>query len=149
MLAPSKYNINLWKMMISFIIIISELLNGNWHGLNRGYDGFVNNIIKMSRTKSSDITEFSRPSFGNLNQGCLDTWLLNMTISEHTVCLSQHAIDGIAQFLTELHEKHEQHWNYQQTRKLTYQYHWKVCAHPHLFHFHLCEDGRYIKLYSP
>lgn len=35
--------------------------------------------------------------------------------------------------LHELCEKHERHWNYQQTWKLTYQYHWNVCAHPHNF----------------
>lgn len=114
--------------MISFIIINSELLNGNWHWFNGVYDPFDDNVIKISRPKYSDKTKFSLHSFGNLNQGCRDTWLLNMTITEHIVCLSACTIEGIAQFPTWLHREHEQHWNNQQTRKLTYQYHWKVCC---------------------
>lgn len=54
------------------MIINSELLNGNWHRLNCGYDGFDNNIIKMSRTKSSDTTKCCLYSFGHSNRGCLD-----------------------------------------------------------------------------
>lgn len=40
-----------------------------------------------------------------------------MTISEHIVSLSARTIEGIAQFRTELHKKHEQRRNYQQTKK--------------------------------
>lgn len=104
MLVPSKHNINFWKMMICFIIINFELLNGKWQRFNRGYDGF-DDCITISRTKSSDITNSGLHSFGNFNQGRLDTWLLNMTISEHIVSLSARTIEGIAQFRTELHKK--------------------------------------------
>lgn len=99
MLAPSKHNINLWKMMISSIIINCELLNGNWHRFNGGYDGSDNNIIKISRTKSSKWhNKILSPFICNLNQGCFDTWLLHVTISELIACLSARTIQGMAQF---------------------------------------------------
>lgn len=42
--------------MTSFIVMNPELLNGNWCCFNCGCNGFCNDIIIMSRTKSSDNT---------------------------------------------------------------------------------------------